>query len=172
MIWARKVAAEEVQRFFPIGKFSGKWGGDISVEGSDYLAMPHPACGEVYVIKHDLFHNSYARHALQDHIPSEAETLAQWESVLRQDARVCRKKATVLAKIAEQDGTLEEIMTQGEEAIEVEIPQQDDEGGVAMVPLRSGGGAAPVQDANLRSGDESSAASSDNAPVGHGAQGG
>ena len=165
MVWARKVASEEAQRFFPIAKFSGKWGGVISVQASDYLAMPHPACGEVYAIKHDLFHNSYARHALQDHVPSEAETLAQWESALRQDARVCRKKATVLAKIAQQDGPLEEIMTQGEETIEVEIPQQDDEGGVAMVPLRSGGGVAPAQDANLRSGDESSATSSDNAPV-------
>ena len=169
MIWAHEITVEEVQRFFPIGKFSGKWGGDVSVEGSDYLAMPHPACGEVYVIKHDLFHNSYARYALQDHIPTEAETLAQWESVLRQDARVFRKKATVLAKTAEQDGTLEEIMKQDENAIDVEIPQQDDEGGVAKIPLRSGGRTVPIQDDILRSGDDGddrSAASSDNAPFG------
>ena len=137
---------EEVKNFFAIGKFSGKWGGAFIVEATDYLAMPHPACGEVYVIKHDLFQGSYARHALQDHIPpTEKETFAQWESVLRQDSRVGRKKANALAKIVEQDGTLDEIMN--DETIDVEIPQQEEGNGMAMVPLRSGGRAAPAQDA-------------------------
>ena len=63
-------------------------------------------------------------------------------------------------------------MKQDEKAIDVEIPQQDDEGGVAKIPLRSGGRAAPIQDEILRSGDDGddgddrSAASSDNAPFG------
>ena len=167
MVWARQVSAEEVHSFFPIGKFSSKWGGTpLLVEATGYLVMPHPSCGEVYVIKNDLFHSSYARHALHDHIPSEEETLAQWESVLRQDARVCRKKLTVFAKIADQDGTLDEIMQHEEESIEVEIPQQEDEAGaVAMVPLRSGGGAAPVKDANARNdGDTTTASFSCNEP--------
>ena len=149
MVWARRVSAEEVQNFFPVGKFLGKWGDrPLSVEGTDYLAMPHPACGEVYVIKADLFQKSYACHALPNHIPSEAETISQWESVLRQDARVCRQRLTVLAKIAEQDGTLKDMAQQEEESIDVEIPQQEDEAGVAMVPLRSGGSAAPVQNSD------------------------
>ena len=78
---------------FPLGNFRANGEAHhFQSDGTDYLAMPHPACGEVYVIKADLFHKSYARHALPDHIPSEAETISQWESVLRQDARVCRKK--------------------------------------------------------------------------------
>ena len=157
MIWAHKISAAEVQSFFPIQKFSGKWGGaPISVGVTDYLAMPHPTCDEVYVIKNDLFHNSYARYAMHDHIPSEAETIAQWESVLRQDARICRKKMTVFAKVADEDGTLKEIMErEQQEAIDVQISQNEDEAGVAMVPLRSGGGAAP--DANASGGGDTSA---------------
>ena len=172
MIWAHEITVEEVQRFFPIGKFEGKWGGDVSVEGSDYLAIPHPACGEVYVIKHDLFHNSYARHAMPDHIPSEVETLAQWNAVLRREARVCRKKDAVLAKFAEQDGALDEMMQQQEEIIDINIKigiptrTPEDEAGVIMVPLRSGEGASPVQDANARSDEDTSISLWGKAPCG------
>ena len=93
---------------------------------------------------------------MHDHIPSEAETIAQWESVLRQDARICRKKMTVFAKVADEDGTLTGIMErEQQEAIDVQISQNEDEAGVAMVPLRSGGGAAP--DANASGGGDTSA---------------
>ena len=63
--------------------------------------------------------------------------------------RACvERRLTVLAKIAEQDGTLKDMAAAGEESIDVEIPQQEDEAGVAMVPLRSGGSAAPVQNSD------------------------
>ena len=158
MIWARKVSEEEMQSFFPIGKFAGKWGGtSLLVEPADYLVMPHPSCEEIYVIKNDLFNKSYTRHTMHDHIPSEAETLAQWESVLRHEARVCRKKVTVLARVAEKDGSLAEMaqqqqqeQQQEEKRIDIEIPEQD-EAGAATVPMRSGGGTAPSQDPNARS---------------------
>ena len=156
-VWARNVGELEVQHFFPIGKFSGKWGGAISMKANDYLAMPHPACREVYVIQNHLFHKSYARNAPRHHIPSETETLALWESVLSQDTRVCRRNVAVLAKVADGDGILEEIMEQQqheeeEERIDVEIPQQENEAGVAVVELRSGG------DANAHRNDRDSSA--------------
>ena len=174
MIWARKVSEEEVQSFFPVGKFLGKWGGtSVLVQPSDYLVMPHPSCEEIYVITKDLFGKSYTLHALHDHTPSEAETLAQWESVLRQEARVCRKKVSVLAKVAGEDGSLREMIhqqqqqqqQQQEEETHIEVKvSQSLEAGVAIVPSRSGGGVSPFQED--KNGSVSSASPGNSAPYG------
>ena len=59
-VWAHKLTAAEVEAHFPAGRFMGKWGGAIAVQATDMLAMPYPNGGEIYVIKHALFCNTYA----------------------------------------------------------------------------------------------------------------
>ena len=92
--------------------------------------------------------------------------------MLRREARVCRKKDAVLAKFAEQDGALDEMMQQQEEIIDINIKigiptrTPEDEADVIMVPLRSGGGASPVQDANARSDEDTSISLWGKAPCG------
>lgn len=136
-IWAHELSPDEVRRYFPTNKFMGKWGAAIEVGPSDLLAMPHPSGGEVYAIKNELFHKSYARHTL---IPSETETLAHWEAVMRRDAFVCRKKVTVYAKVAEEDGALNDTtMQQEQRENDAGVDVEAEAGDVAMTSLNSGG---------------------------------
>ena len=110
-VFAHKLLAEDIQRL-PSGKFMGKWGAPVSVAVGDYLVCPHPEGGEIYSIKRDLFHKSYIQRPVSDvHIPLEAEILSHWEKVLRQDGHLCRKKRTVYAKVADEDGKLDQIST-------------------------------------------------------------
>ena len=145
-VWAREILTEEAQHFFPNGKFMGNWGAPIDVRPADYLAIPQPEGKEVYVIPNELFKKSYTRHNMRDHIPSEAETLAHWETVMRQDARVWRKTVVIHAKVAEMDGSLSDQL-QKEERIDAALHQHAEaaaevdianEAGVAMVPLKPG----------------------------------
>lgn len=114
-IWARAISAAEIARNFPAGKFFGKWGGIVTLAPSDMLALPWPAGGEIYAIKNSAFKKTYHEHTAEKYVPSQAEALMHWAGVLQKDGIVFRRAETVLAKIADEDGTLtpEESMRSG-----------------------------------------------------------
>ena len=139
MVWVLEPSDDDLQHFFPAGQFMGKWGTPVLIEATDYLVSPYPTGGEVYVIKHDLFQKSYARHVASDYVPSEKDSLDYWGGVLRQDARVCTKKTIFYAKVADADGTLGEMSAfiTDEEDANISPRASQDELAVPSLPFES-----------------------------------
>ena len=105
-IWAYVLSDEDVQKCFPAGQFVASWGSPMAVEAGDYLAMPFPAAGELYRIKQNAFANTYSLLTLDKHVPSQAEALSHWESILRHEGSVFVKVTKMHAKLALEDGNL------------------------------------------------------------------
>lgn len=141
MVWSLELSTDDINRFFPKGQFMGKWGAVVSVGPTDCLTIPHPEGGEVYVINKELFKKTYALHNARDHIPSEAESLTHWETVMRQEARVCRKRMKVFAKIAQEDGVLGEVgrrkQRDVESAIAARQQEEEEEVNIEDVPMNN-----------------------------------
>ena len=106
-IWAKEISTTDIETHFPAKQFIASWGSPMVVEGGDYLAMPFPSGGELYRIKRSAFDNTYSPDI---HVPSQAETLAQWEDALKNDPTVYRKTSQMHAKLAGEDGILQTII--------------------------------------------------------------
>jgi hypothetical protein len=106
-VWARELTGQDIVTHFPAGSFVASWGSPMIVEAGDFLAMPFPAGGELYRIEKSAFKNTYTK---DDYVPSQAETLAHWGSVLQNDKYVYAKTTKMHAKRAAEDGVLETIL--------------------------------------------------------------
>lgn len=102
-LWAYELSADDVSAHFPTRQFIASHGGPVTVEATDYLVAPCPGGNEVYRIKKATFVKSYS---LNLHVPSQAETVKNWEGQIRLDARVFCKAAKVDAMLARKDGEL------------------------------------------------------------------
>ena len=55
MVWARLLSEEDTAAHFPDGGFTAHWGSIVTVASNDFLSVPYPDGGEVYVIPGQLF---------------------------------------------------------------------------------------------------------------------
>jgi Ca2+-binding EF-hand superfamily protein len=92
-IWARQISDTEVEAHFPAGKFLGK--GSVDVFADDFLAMPFPTGGEIYVIKQSLFVNTYA---LNKRV-KEAPTIIPRSNSSRESSRLKSKDHRIKSAI-------------------------------------------------------------------------
>lgn len=58
-IWAQCLTETDIQKFFPLGQFVGKWGGAVKIQPGDALALPFPKGDEIYVVASRLFDRTY-----------------------------------------------------------------------------------------------------------------
>jgi hypothetical protein len=62
VVWARLLSEQDIAAHFPDGGFTAHWGSIVTVAPNDYLAVPYPDGGEVYVIPGQLFAETYVKH--------------------------------------------------------------------------------------------------------------
>ena len=116
-VWAHELSKDEAATHFPAGKFIGAGTASI-VKPGDVLLMPCPAGGALYCLGKSSFERKYASvfaldsagQALAHHVPSQAETLAHWESKLKANGSIYRKTVPVHAKLANDDGAVETVV--------------------------------------------------------------
>ena len=72
-VWARELSDEDCAIHSPAGKLVASWGSTMVVSPGDYLAMPHPAGGELYRIERTAFENTYSLQGREESIPSQVK---------------------------------------------------------------------------------------------------
>ena len=105
IIWALQLTPEHVAESFPGGGFTGHWGKTAAVAPNDFLAVPYPHGGEIYVIPGPLFHTTYILHDIdaRDAMPAFHET-SPWEPTTT--ARALADRAGDWAETKERDDAL------------------------------------------------------------------
>ena len=88
-IWAHALTNGDVSTSFPTGRFRSRWGGLVTVQPGDTIAMPYPAADEIYAIPKRIFAASYALQNRGHHVPSQNEALAHWQDAVQAKGRVC-----------------------------------------------------------------------------------
>ena len=106
-VWAHALTKSEVSSCFPTGQFHSKWGGLITAQAGDSIAMPHPAADEIYIIPKRIFAASYALQTRGRHVPSQIEALDQWKDIIHSKGNVyCRSDRHYFERLSDRPSTL------------------------------------------------------------------
>ena len=76
-VWAHELTDSDVKKYFKRGVYQGRWGGVVTVSGTDYVAVPFPHGGEVYTIRKVLFEKTYIYHSQEVREEPEAAGRSQ-----------------------------------------------------------------------------------------------
>ena len=120
-VWAHQLSKEDVANYFPTGQFISRTGRTSSVHVGQYITLPFPRGQSLTVVDQARFSRDYTTRTeggAESRVLSQAETLRQWDAVLRREAKIFSKKTKVHAKIAEDDGEIKKIVNGIEESTE------------------------------------------------------
>ena len=108
-IWAHKLTAEDLKRYFPRGQFVSTSGVQKNVHVDQYVAMPCPQGGQVSILDAVEFEAEYNEYEPLDAV-SQAQLLRTWSAILRRDGAVYSKHVKVNAKRATEEGVIETVV--------------------------------------------------------------
>ena len=109
-IIARAVTEDEVAFRFPSGQFIDRWGSLVYVNAGDFLATPSAAAdNEVFAISKNTFGELYEMCSMQtDDALAQSQAMVHWKQVLQREARVYCRVTKVSAKLALDDGEMDD----------------------------------------------------------------
>ena len=115
-IWALCISAEDARTHFPGGRFIASSGAEISVAPGDFLAMPFPYGLELSVVPKMDFDRKYSDAVIasapvsNNGVPTQAQVLSVWLITLKTSGKLYRKSLKVNAKMAIENGVLENVI--------------------------------------------------------------
>ena len=109
-----KLTADDLTNDFPMGLFIPP-GSErpVQVNVGQWLVLPFPSGGYVSILDEDELNAKYrasAKESSDEHIVSQAEAMHQWNTTLRDNAKIYSKMTKMHAKRADEDGMIETMI--------------------------------------------------------------